>query len=227
MLLASLVAITRNGCARSAFQPHLAGVFAFWVRTKTCPLFLAEAFYRSMYSSPDQSDLFPGFVPAPQMVFVNDRVSFQTEAKQRVILVHGVAYSHYSLEDRIAEAYALVKLYESGYADQNDLARAFGYSTRTLRRFQQRLHRGGLNALIRPQGRPAEDSISHIAPRDRIILRLKAQGLSNRGIAGRIGLDEKIDRKSTRLNSSHVEISYAVFCLKKKKEYKITQDSKN
>src|SRR5438874_9810121 len=28
---------------------------------------------------------------------------------------------------------------------------------------------------------------------------------------------EIIDRKSTRLNSSHVEISYAVFCLKKKK----------
>src|SRR5699024_11603822 len=27
-----------------------------------------------------------------------------------------------------------------------------------------------------------------------------------------------IDRKSTRLNSSHVSISYAVFCLKKKKE---------
>src|SRR5438874_13268994 len=31
----------------------------------------------------------------------------------------------------------------------------------------------------------------------------------------------KPDRKSTRLNSSHVEISYAVFCLKKKKD-KIT-----
>src|SRR5690349_14403010 len=29
-----------------------------------------------------------------------------------------------------------------------------------------------------------------------------------------------IDRKSTRLNSSHVEISYAVFCLKKKKKKK-------
>src|SRR5438874_6548667 len=28
---------------------------------------------------------------------------------------------------------------------------------------------------------------------------------------------ERTDRKSTRLNSSHVEISYAVFCLKKKK----------
>src|SRR5207249_10353945 len=29
---------------------------------------------------------------------------------------------------------------------------------------------------------------------------------------------EMIDRKSTRLNSSHVSISYAVFCLKKKKK---------
>src|SRR3989442_10083269 len=30
---------------------------------------------------------------------------------------------------------------------------------------------------------------------------------------------KKGDRKSTRLNSSHVRISYAVFCLKKKKKY--------
>src|SRR5690349_22555156 len=34
-------------------------------------------------------------------------------------------------------------------------------------------------------------------------------------VAGERGLDG-VDRKSTRLNSSHVEISYAVFCLKKK-----------
>src|SRR5260221_7754730 len=31
-------------------------------------------------------------------------------------------------------------------------------------------------------------------------------------------LIEKVDRKSTRLNSSHTVISYAVFCLKKKKK---------
>src|SRR5437899_9546614 len=30
-------------------------------------------------------------------------------------------------------------------------------------------------------------------------------------------LQQQIDRKSTRLNSSHLGISYAVFCLKKKK----------
>src|SRR5690349_24252401 len=36
---------------------------------------------------------------------------------------------------------------------------------------------------------------------------------------------DSIDRKSTRLNSSHVEISYAVFCLKKKKKYIFLQIS--
>src|SRR5690349_24041636 len=41
-------------------------------------------------------------------------------------------------------------------------------------------------------------------------------------LEGQVGGDhpgpaQVLDRKSTRLNSSHVEISYAVFCLKKKK----------
>src|SRR5699024_12871733 len=35
---------------------------------------------------------------------------------------------------------------------------------------------------------------------------------------GRWGIAVRQDRKSTRLNSSHVSISYAVFCLKKKKD---------
>src|SRR5690349_23863369 len=37
------------------------------------------------------------------------------------------------------------------------------------------------------------------------------------GIGPWLERDPAQDRKSTRLNSSHVEISYAVFCLKKKK----------
>src|SRR3989442_10051282 len=35
--------------------------------------------------------------------------------------------------------------------------------------------------------------------------------------------DAERDRKSTRLNSSHVRISYAVFCLKKKKIHELLQ----
>src|SRR2546427_8802865 len=37
------------------------------------------------------------------------------------------------------------------------------------------------------------------------------------------GLHIERDRKSTRLNSSHSQISYAVFCLKKKKRQKIQE----
>src|SRR5258708_38985601 len=38
-----------------------------------------------------------------------------------------------------------------------------------------------------------------------------------------VGLARRGDRKSTRLNSSHQIISYAVFCLKKKKQQRHTQ----
>src|SRR5436309_4607127 len=47
-----------------------------------------------------------------------------------------------------------------------------------------------------------------------------ARAQSEQLVAGREALRAAADRKSTRLNSSHVKISYAVFCLKKKKKKK-------
>src|SRR3712207_7664871 len=50
------------------------------------------------------------------------------------------------------------------------------------------------------------------------LLRHPARGRAGvGGDRGRRGGRERGDRKSTRLNSSHANISYAVFCLKKKK----------
>src|SRR5688572_32737885 len=49
-------------------------------------------------------------------------------------------------------------------------------------------------------------------------LHAAAQGISRAG--KRNAIDTSRDRKSTRLNSSHSQISYAVFCLKKKKKKK-------
>src|SRR3712207_6851909 len=43
-------------------------------------------------------------------------------------------------------------------------------------------------------------------------------GAARRLVRGKEGL-RQADRKSTRLNSSHANISYAVFCLKKNKHY--------
>src|SRR2546430_1730096 len=43
----------------------------------------------------------------------------------------------------------------------------------------------------------------------------------------RLGDRWQLDRKSTRLNSSHSQISYAVFCLKKKKKHKTITSNTN
>src|SRR3712207_8559001 len=51
------------------------------------------------------------------------------------------------------------------------------------------------------------------------LLRLQRQSLAGQRRPPRGGVDDEVarrDRKSTRLNSSHANISYAVFCLKKK-----------
>src|SRR5438067_6369954 len=53
------------------------------------------------------------------------------------------------------------------------------------------------------------------------VLRHRADGREPRLAAG----ERLLDRKSTRLNSSHVSISYAVFCLKKKKNKIVSDDN--
>src|SRR5438105_8717174 len=71
--------------------------------------------------------------------------------------------------------------------------------------------------LFRSRYEPVDRSRESCADRER------SGGHSNIGSApeaarnGAGELDSNIDRKSTRLNSSHEWISYAVFCLKKKK----------
>src|SRR5258708_25026016 len=72
-----------------------------------------------------------------------------------------------------------------------------------------------MNARILQQfedGKPAEAAAAlndYLVHSERLILAAYARRLAEKGI--------KVDRKSTRLNSSHQIISYAVFCLKKKK----------
>src|SRR3712207_7425427 len=54
------------------------------------------------------------------------------------------------------------------------------------------------------------------------VMRLRTKKPRAVALAARLGSDA--DRKSTRLNSSHANISYAVFCLKKKKKNKKTKE---
>src|SRR3989442_15701338 len=57
--------------------------------------------------------------------------------------------------------------------------------------------------------------LGHGASKSRVAADRSRSKALRRGVA-----PHRTDRKSTRLNSSHVRISYAVFCLKKKKKTK-------
>jgi transposase len=133
--------------------------------------------------------------PAPSnTVVINARCSLRIDADQRVLVVAGLPVHHYRAEDKVAEAYAMVFLVESGFAQQSDAARAFGRSVRTIRRYQERYAQGGMAALGREEGwRPGRRRIS--GKRLRSIEMLKSQGMSNRAIAHRLGVTEKAIRK--------------------------------
>src|SRR5699024_11244519 len=70
-----------------------------------------------------------------------------------------------------------------------------GYTVSEVESVYERLYHGGAKG----------GTVYVDGSRDTQVLTLKAE--------------ETEDRKSTRLNSSHVSISYAVFCLKKKKRW--------
>jgi transposase len=131
---------------------------------------------------------------ASNTMVINARCSLRIEADERVIVVAGLPVHHYRAEDAVAEAYAMVFLVDSGFAQQTDVARAFGRSVRTVRRHQRSYAQGGMATLDRPEGwRRGRRRIS--GKRLRSIEMLKSKGLSNRAIAHRLGVSEKAIRK--------------------------------
>src|SRR5438132_2239144 len=66
----------------------------------------------------------------------------------------------------------------------------------------------------------AKSALARYTPADFIAL-IEKHGIPyHEKTPGQLFCDRSADRKSTRLNSSHTVISYAVFCLKKKKKKK-------
>ena len=150
--------------------------------------------------APTQRELFPRRNQERDAEVVNDRVTMRTNDGQRIVLVDGLPVHHYATDDCTAEAYAMVNLIEAGFADQNDVARVFGYSVRTLRRYEARYDQGGIEALGRATGRPAgtRSRTKIDGRRDRLVLGMKTEGLSNCEIARRLGISEAAVRKRVK-----------------------------
>ena len=129
--------------------------------------------------------------------FINDRCLLRSDGVHRIVLVAGLPIASYAKGDDMAEAHAMVSLVERGYADQNDVARAFECSPRTVRRHQRRFEDGGVAALGRGSGYPKGRSRLKMS-RTKQVSRLKAVGASNREIARKLGVNEKAVRKVLR-----------------------------
>lgn len=144
-----------------------------------------------------QRDFFPTLTPPEGTVVINDRCLVRTQNGWRLVIASGIVLSQYALGDSMAEAHAMVSLVEQSWADQNDVARAFSCSVRTVRRHQRRFESGGLSALGQPNGYPK--GRQRLRPsRTRLVHRLKAEGHSNREIARQVGVGEKAVRKLLR-----------------------------
>jgi prepilin-type processing-associated H-X9-DG protein len=132
-----------------------------------------------------------------QVVVINGRCQVRSRDGRRLIVVGGTVMAQYAVGDRMSEALGMVNLVEQGYAEQVAVAEAFGCTTRTVRRYQERFEAGGLAALGRGGGYPRGRARLR-SSRGRSLLLLKAKGMSNRVIAQRQGVSEKAVRKRLR-----------------------------
>src|SRR5256885_3418971 len=94
-------------------------------------------------------------------------------------------------------------------------------STLTIRDVPARVVKS-LKRLASRQNKSMEQQVrdileQHLAERDSVLKQIEASWARQSRRPESNEIDAWIDRKSTRLNSSHLVISYAVFCLKKKK----------
>jgi hypothetical protein len=121
------------------------------------------------------------------VVFINPRCELHTRDGFTVVLASGMPISHFAVDDTTGCAYAQVLLVKQGWADQNDVARAFNKGVRTVRRNQRRFEKGGVAALGPGAGYPKGRSRVGCSLEDDV-LRLKTEGNSTRWIARTVGV---------------------------------------
>ena len=146
-------------------------------------------------------------LPLPELapsntIIINERCTLRKEENLRVVSVAGLPMHHWVNGDKMAEAYAMLSLVQCGYANQKEVARAFGYTTRTLRYHQKRYEAGGMCELnrsaCRPKGTQAEPG-----PWVGRASMLQSNGISIREIAHRLSVSKStVSRWLTRLGQS-------------------------
>lgn len=107
-----------------------------------------------MRTASQQMELPLRLSPPGDTVAINARCSLRRQGCLRVVSVAGLPMHHWVTGERLGESYAIVNLLQCGYAQQAEIARAFGCTTRTVRRAQRRYEMAGASGLGRSSGRP-------------------------------------------------------------------------
>ena len=148
-------------------------------------------------------------VSSPGTIPINGRCTLKIEGTVRVVYIAGLPMYHWADGDLTTQAYAMVSLVRCGYADQNDVARSFGCSTRTLRRYQRCFETGGISALGRPGG-PPQGARSTPSPWVQTAKALRHAGVIVRDIAHRLGVSKSaVSKWLTRLDKPTMTNSVA------------------
>jgi transposase len=130
----------------------------------------------------EQSKLDLRIVSDPGIVHINGKCMLKKRGGKFAVHIAGLTVYAWKSGDKAAEAYAMVSLVELGYAEQNEVARAFGICERTLRRRQRNYEARGMEGLQCFGGRP-KVSKSNTNSMVRAANTLRQQGMNIRDIA--------------------------------------------
>ncbi|MCK5803591.1 MAG: helix-turn-helix domain-containing protein, partial [Lentisphaeria bacterium] len=132
-----------------------------------------------------------GVVKGAAVSRINCRCHVVTDEGLRSVFLDGRALLAYDVGDKVSERIAIVQLYTSGHAMEQDLAVAFGHNASTIRRWVRRWERSGFDGLL-DKARTCKPY--KMKGRDGAVRRMVAKGLDNCGIARRLGVDESTIR---------------------------------
>jgi transposase len=127
-------------------------------------------------------------------VWVNSRVSVGREGDLQVVFAGGIPLAQYVDGDLGSKRHAMVLLSETGLAQVNEVAKAFGTDRVTIFRNRQKYKQDGLSGLV-PSKRGPKGPSKLGAARDKKMLKLKEEGLPNTQIAQRLGVTEGAIRR--------------------------------
>jgi len=97
-------------------------------------------------------------ISPPATTAINDRCCIRDCEDMRTVFVWGNALFRYDITDEVTQRYAAVTLVTEGWAQQQEVAAAFGVGVSTVRLWQRKHDKRGLSGLMRKKRRSPSPS---------------------------------------------------------------------